>query len=739
MVAASVHNGTWVSVNAGVSWDQISTLAGFGSAMSADGSKMVISTCAHDGLGGGTVYISEDSGGTWSKATVGSGIPCWRSVSVSADAQKIAIVGTTQSTIDPTAYLSNDGGATWSPTEGGGYAVSMSSDGNMIAQAADSSIRLSSDGGQTWTSNLITGVSSWRSLGMSGDGNSIVVGSTALSGDGSSGGLYVTTDFGTNWAKQSSLGERNWQGAAAISGDGSSMFVGAYMQSIFSSINNGTSWTELTVEGQLSQMGVKILDEEGKSVIVNTRDSIYSTSDGGDIWSGRSAKGGKIMSTSADGNVIMVSTENSETSFMSFSVDGGGTWTNYEGFSPMNIAVSGDGSKMFVTNFPLPGSMEYAYLAVSTDGGLTWNKSGRVRVMTNDSTLVANYDGTKLAAVDVNGAFLYSSDSGATWDGQSMDFISIDMNRDGTNLAGITADGVVHISSDSGNTWNRSLDSEGKSFRRVAISSDGNTLAAISQSDVYTSLNSGLTWVKQSSIPSPSTWGMWTGVDISGDGTTIAVTGDMTRMYMAHISPMGVDMYNLSDTDSAGVSGTISDGQIRTISYTCYSLNTDSIKVLNPSTITPPEDGVKVIGGVEFNINCATIGGRSDFTVRLGSYFADTSVLRAYKKHHDGTVLDITAQVNFGEAVVDTKTVTTIDYSLVDGGQFDEDGVANGVIVDPLYIGALGYNDENGPDTPSVESGDELAATGVNVSVISLLGLAGLAGGMCLWRKLLSS
>ena len=62
--------------------------------------------------------------------------------------------------------------------------------------------------------------------------------------------------------------------------------------------------------------------------------------------------------------------------------------------------------------------------------------------------------------------------------------------------------------------------------------------------------------------------------------------------------------------------------------------------------------------------------------------------------------------------------VTTISYTLQDGQDFDEDELANGTIVDPLYIGVEA-------NTPASPAGGSLASTGTNI-LVAVAAAAGL-------------
>ncbi len=121
-------------------------------------------------------------------------------------------------------------------------------------------------------------------------------------------------------------------------------------------------------------------------------------------------------------------------------------------------------------------------------------------------------------------------------------------------------------------------------------------------------------------------------------------------------------------------------------SQTCSHLTSASL--LSPDDVEPnPETtNTTILGGIEFSIACENAGEtRVDYT--LGGDILDTSKLRVYKYNTSTEELsNITSRVS----VSTTDDKTTISYSLIDGGELDEDGVANGIIVDPIVIGYEG-------------------------------------------------
>jgi len=106
-----------------------------------------------------------------------------------------------------------------------------------------------------------------------------------------------------------------------------------------------------------------------------------------------------------------------------------------------------------------------------------------------------------------------------------------------------------------------------------------------------------------------------------------------------------------------------------------------------------PSDIEMPLGLIDFNATTDNIGGLESF-----SLFVDGSIRLNgyYKQNAEGDWVNIANNI---ERVGDK---IRIDFNIRDGGEFDEDGVANGVIVDP---GAIGYQ------VPAAITADDQLAT----------------------------
>jgi hypothetical protein len=190
-----------------------------GVACSSDGTKAA--AIVNNGL----IYISSDSGVTWSSH--GSS-QSWTGIASSSDGTKLA--ATTFGQI----YVSIDSGLNWSPhgpnTNWSG--VASSADGTRTAAAAFNSIWTSSNSGTTWTMSVNAPAASYQCIACSADGTKLVAGSSTF--------LYTSPDSGATWTQRGS--NLSWQ-AVASSADGTRLVAAVPFGQIWTSSDSGVTWT----------------------------------------------------------------------------------------------------------------------------------------------------------------------------------------------------------------------------------------------------------------------------------------------------------------------------------------------------------------------------------------------------------------------------------------------------------------------------------------------------------------
>ena len=135
---------------------------------------------------------------------------------------------------------------------------------------------------------------------------------------------------------------------------------------------------------------------------------------------------------------------------------------------------------------------------------------------------------------------------------------------------------------------------------------------------------------------------------------------------------------------------------------------------------------------VDFTINCTNqttaTGYTTQVTLTLSRRYNDTKNLIVAKMANNTLKEDITRRVTFGTSA-DGK-YTTISYSLTDGGFGDEDGAANGVIVDPVGVYEREAGNNSTTNSKSSGSRTSLANTGNSLPIVlsaaAIISLAGI-------------
>ena len=607
----------------------------------------------------------------WQNKAMNGDTKSWTSIASSADGTKLAATEG-----GGFIYTSTDSGATWAERTSAGSrnweSITSSADGTKLAVigldwTSNGSIYTSQDSGATWTEQTAAGSRSWRSITSSADGTKLAVVNNG-------GSIYTSNDSGATWTERTSAGSHYWYSITS-SADGTKLAAGAFGGSIYTSQDSGATWTERTAAGSREWYSITSSADGTKLAAVNNGGSSYTSQDSGATWTEQTVAGSRNWSSitsSADGTKLAAArTDGYGNGSIYTSADSGATWTEhtFAGASYwQSITSSADGTKLAATAGLFYGSGSIVY--TSTDSGATWTE--RTPAGSYDwRSITSSADGTKLAAVAARSGSIYTStDSGATWTEQtaagSREWRSVTSSADGTKLAATSM------------TYNSST---GKYF-----------------GSIYTSQDSGVTWTEQTAAGSRS----WTSAAFSADGSHLAAAAYSGNIWLGTLDTSPItNTFNVSTTTpAANVQPAVANAVLSVTSSTCYTIKPGTT-TLTPNGLTAPEKNVTLLGGLSFSLGCATPGGTAPLTVSLGTKYPDTSLLRVYKKDPSSAALvDITSQV----AITNNQN-TTISYTLMDGGAFDEDKTVNGTIVDPIYIGLA--------TTPAAPS--NLAVTGMGM------------------------
>jgi hypothetical protein len=671
---------------------------------SSDGTKLAATKFSIDGytedlqpIYKSHVYTSSNSGVDWTERLVSEVESRWLSITSSSDGTKLAaatvVFNSDTNKYESYVYTSSDSGVTWVKQTGVELAfelvgISSSSDGSkLITAGRGGSIHTSSDSGNTWSQRTITGWRNWHQVAMSTDGTKLA----AIVGDAYGGtiynGIYLSSDSGATWTASTSAGYHDWS-SVAMSADGVRLVAAMVQGSIYTSSDSGATWVERPSAGQHYWSSI-ISSPDGSKVTAIASDDygglgfIYTSTDFGVTWTQRTSAGQRnwqAVTSSTDGKKIAA------------------TAVNY-----VYDQETGDVLTMS------------SHIYTSSDAGVTW-----VEQTTASSLLwfsiVSSADGSKLAAIGSDPA-------------------------DGNPEYYIVPNSYIYTSTDAGVTWTKQSASGLRPWTSLASSADGTRLAAIENAydytsfngAIYTSIDSGATWKEQVTAGKRS----WQTIASSTDGTRLAFAvgwytgGVVGPIYLATMEGPATDTINLSSVSSTGTStssgSAVTRAKLSITSSTCYTIENSSVNSLGSGDLAVLEKDINLLGGIAYNITCATQGGSTDATITLGTYYSDPSKLRIYKKSTSSSLLvDITNQVSITNAIdASNAPITTLRYTLVDGGDYDEDGIVNGVIVDPLYIGVV----------ETASAAGTLAETGSDMWTVALAGICVTVAGAWLTVK----
>ena len=282
---------------------------GFSVAVSADGNTAVVGG-ASDNAGAGAAWVYTRSGGVWSQQgakLVGTGAvgasQQGGSVAVSADGNTAVVGGYNDNADAGAAWVYTRSGGVWSQQAKlvgtgivgiahQGFSVAVSSDGNTAvlggyfdnsgAGAAWVFTRAGTVWGQQGAKLVGTGAvgnaQQGRSVAVSGDGNTVVVGGSA--DNGNAGAAWVYTRSGGVWTQQGAklvgagaVGNAFQGTSVAVSADGNTAVVGAQSDNS----NLGAAWIYTRSAGVWSQDGAKLVgtgavgaSNQGSSVAVSS-------------------------------------------------------------------------------------------------------------------------------------------------------------------------------------------------------------------------------------------------------------------------------------------------------------------------------------------------------------------------------------------------------------------------------------------------------------------------------------
>ena len=283
--------------------------------------------------------------------------------------------------------------------------LAITADGSMIAAGSFlGGIYTSTDGGTNWMAAGSPDSSHLPVLAASTNGGNLYA---AFFG----GGIYGSTNWGTNWTPSSAQVD-NWNCLAA-SADGTRLVAGPSPGMLYSSKDSGTTFTSRLPQNNAYQAVAGSADGSNLMAIAQGG-RIYRSTDLGDTWSATPAPVGYWSGVTVSSNGMNVAAVVQGGGIYT-SADSGATWnvTSAPGTNWSAVAGSADGSILVAA---ANGGTYYGggLIYVSTDSGADWTAT--IAPLNYWSQLYCSPDGTVMFALANNGSGAYfSTNSGVAW------------------------------------------------------------------------------------------------------------------------------------------------------------------------------------------------------------------------------------------------------------------------------------------------------------------------------------
>ncbi len=236
--------------------------------------------------------------------------------------------------------------------------------------------------------------SQWTAIGPPGN---LSVTSITINGAnlfaGTSGGIYISTNDGQNWA-QTSFGNLN---VHSLASGGANIFAGTLYNGVYISTNNGLNWSQTALNNQFISA---MFFNNGNIFAGTDGNGIYSSSNNGQNWTQTLSNqhinsiilNGSYMYAGSGGNGVFISQNY------------GLTWTQSALDNQIIYALASFGQKVFAGT-PVG-------VLLSTNNGQTWGASPILPNLTIWSLAVSASN--IFAGTDDWGVYL-STNSGANW------------------------------------------------------------------------------------------------------------------------------------------------------------------------------------------------------------------------------------------------------------------------------------------------------------------------------------
>ncbi len=277
--------------------------------------------------------------------------------------------------------------------------------------------------GATWVARETNSSRAYAGVASSLDGRRLVAAVT-------SGQLYISADFGTNWLARDSA--RAWT-SVACSADGSVMAATVNNGNLYVSTDSGTSWVARDSSRAWKDL---VCSADGqKMAAVTLGGQLYTSGDRGTNWVARDAsRNWTSIAMSADGARLVAAVNPGQ---LYTSINSGATWTARESSRAWSAVASSDNGANLVATVN-PGQ-----IYTSTNAGVNWSARESSRSWT---AVASSSDGQRLSATVGSGQLYTSRDGGATWESQETNraWSAITSSGDATRLVAVVNSGQIY-------------------------------------------------------------------------------------------------------------------------------------------------------------------------------------------------------------------------------------------------------------------------------------------------------
>jgi hypothetical protein len=314
-VYAQTWEGVVRSTNGGTTWTLTSLNGRYISSLAVNGRYVfAVQREYYDSLRTNGVYVSSDSGSTWTQTL---NLPNVLSLAAGGS---YAFAGN-----DSCVYRSTNNGETWARTtlnQRNLNVYSLTVSGSYVYAATSNGGYRSSNYGTSWTQTSSGGM-------LAGIGGTVFIPTSV--------GLYRSVNYGTDYTLTSLTGV-----VSLLAVNGTELFAvttpgGAY-EEIYRSTNNGVDWVRAA---QTTYKNTAIAFN-GTSVFSGTSRGVYRSTDGGTTWAQTACNFRNVKPLTANGSNIFALG-----STICIAANGGSTWTPIPGPPAPVKSIAAAGSYIF--------------------------------------------------------------------------------------------------------------------------------------------------------------------------------------------------------------------------------------------------------------------------------------------------------------------------------------------------------------------------------------------------------